>query len=493
MSNLYKADQEDLYLPDKYKLFFDSSEYDSDKEAVYKSFLENLELYRTCLNKSLNYDQIHSIFKTFLMFVYYFPKNIKDYFQDDLCLSISSFINKNLIPKYLIIIKDAMNIIAYICYFDTNYIQFFSDNNIVNIAIEAFLENTHELFSSVTFLFDTLLVSNTSQTIYQICELIFPAANDYCFALQRGIDKEGENIRIATSFFYFLAEYPQNLDQEKINRIFDVVKFQIKWNENPKTPIPNDIFIFTLWTYESLLKNYRTNTKLFITEEMILSLSRLLEDNFDEKNEEEEEKDEAHNYYSDVEKNPLKPLLAIYKLIFTSQSDFNGLFKMIVETTSFPRIIELTNSPQLTIALESFGILNTIIIHHTDLIGTLIEFDLIPCLQNAFEQSFAIKTSAYYCIIDLLLCGIRDVVFNVLTNKVFLLAIEYISMTSENDRKKFFEVFLRILRFIIKCSLIDQVRDSFAQNGIYEILDQVYENIPENITNEVCSILTPEE
>lgn len=479
----YKT-EESLYIPNNIKLFIDSSVDDVDKETAYNAFLSSLETFQNLSNRSLNLEEIHEIFDSFLNFIYYFPDNIKEYFQNDLCLAIQSYINENLITwKNATIIKDAMNIIAYICYFDKNYIQFFSDNGIIDVVIRTFLPSTHELFASIIFLFDALLLSNTSQQISKICDYAFPPANDYCLALQRGIDKEGENIRIATSFFYSLATYLPNLDHEKTLRIIDVVKFQIEWNEN-QSPIPNDIFVFTLWTYKSLLQNFLKYAKLFVTDQMISIICRLLEDNFDR---------QVHGYIENVEKNPLRPLLAIFQLFYTSHSNFEGLFQVLVDKTPFSRLIELAKSDNSVIALESFGVLKAIIIHHHDLIHCLIEFDLIPCLNETFEKSYSLKTEAYSCVINLLLCEIPDLVFNILADQIFLLSVEYISMTSENERKVFLLNFLRVLKYIISNFDPEKMLVSFSQNGIFELLEQIYEDQPENLVNEVKSLLTPKE
>lgn len=481
--NFYKT-EESLYIPNNTKLFIDSSADDVDKETAYNAFLSSLETFQNLSNRSVNLEEIHEIFDSFLNFIYNFPDKIKEYFHDDLCLAIQSYINDNLIDwKNATIIKDAMKIIANICYFDTNYIQFFSDNGIIDIVISTFLPKTHELFASIIFLFDALLLSNTSQQISKICDYAFIPANDYCLALQRGIDEEGENIRIATSFFYSLATYLPNLDCEKTLRVIDVVKFQIKWNED-EYPIPNDIFVFTLWTYRSLLLNFLAYAKFFVTDQMISIICRLLEDNFGR---------QVQNNIENIEKNPLRPLLSIFQLFYTSHSDFGGLFQVLIDKTPFSRLIELAKSENSVIALESFGVLKAIIIHHHDLIQCLIEFDLIPCLNEAFEKSYSLKTEAYSCVINLLLCKIPDLIFNILADQVFLLSVEYISMTSENERKGFLLDFLRVLKYIIGNFDPERMLTSFSQNGIFELLEQIYEDQPENLVNEVQSLLTPKE
>lgn len=492
----YKDDNYPSYNPDKVELSIQPVTNNIDKEAIYEDFLEKLNLFQQSLRKSINYDQIHTIFESFTMFIYVFPKKIKEYFSTDLCLYIQSFIDQNVINAGEIrIVKDAMILIAYICFSDINYIQIFSDNKIIDKTISVYLLKTHGLFGPVTFLLSSLLRQNLPSATKYICDCMFPAANDYCYAK---LDNEEENIRIATSFLYFLSKYPQNVEKEYIPRIFEVVQFQIKLNE--ERCLPNNIFVYTLWTYECLLQNYSSNIVVndsltinidyFVDEKMITYLSHLLDEEFIEKNNGDQKKrNENYNFKNEyflLDNNPQRPLLLIYKKLFIARFK---LFPQLIESISFTRIFSLTNSKDITVVLESFDLLRTIIIHHTDLIDKLIAYGLFVCLKEGLESVFSIKSAAYQCVYQLLLSKIPDLIYKTLLNEVFLLSIEYCSTSSEKDREFFLKAFLFAIRCIEPNGWIKDVVDYLTKNDSFTTFDLIFEDEPDELVINVQNTL----
>ena len=228
----------------------------------------------------------------------------------------------------------------------------------------------------------------------------------------------------------------------------------------------------------------------FVNDKMISAVGLLLENDFDEQVQDMEiDNLEVYNNYVDLEKNPQRPLLAIYRIFYTKIFP-EEIFKCIRESTSFSRIIELTSSNDLKVALESFDVIKKIIIHHTDLIEDLFSFDLIPCLQNALEDSFYLKEASYECVCELLRSGVPDVVFNILQNEVFLLSVEYISADFENKLKAFLDAILRALKLMEKNGWITDIINYFSENDVYDFFDQISEEQQIDLLSDIMRILS---
>ena len=458
------------------------------KKTLYDDFKENEELFFQNLNKCINIinqnlnlqrEEILSIFRYLFILVDNFPSKIINFLNIDF---INHFYQSVTDINDIELNIGMIELFGAICLNEENLIQQFNDNDYIQKIYQIYSTNRTKYFCATAYFLGNMIKGILPQNYCFIIDYFFPSVNDFCFAYLKG---DFVLTDFATSFIYSMVKDAQNLNDDMLNRFFDVI------NTLLPVDLPNYILVRVLWIYKILLNGYRNKIDILTNEKIAETLSNLLEDNQDLAK--ITEKINSEN--EDVR----MPILQILNIFFTVPINEN-IFHMLISNLSFDSILHLTfsNESNLTelkklskfsnndnqstfpsyiplIQQYAFYLIKNIINFHPEMLDELISRNLLIYIKEGLLSSYIVKEAAYNCAISIIQTSQSQNIFRLLIDESFILIFDYISALTEAQQNRFAQFLIHALDTVQQYGpeYLILISHFFESNGIMTILENI--------------------